>query len=81
MEVVQFVSAKPYLNVSDEIFNNLFFCLHGRREVVVLCSYELKEKLRNLPSDYTQPRLKDIKEYLDKNGYEYLENFKNTTTI
>ena len=53
-EIVRFVSAKPYLNVSDEIFNKLFFCLQGRKEVVVLCSEELKNVLKNLPSDYLQ---------------------------
>ena len=46
-EIVKFVSAKPYLNVSDDIFNKLFFCLHNRKEVVVLCSDELKNILKN----------------------------------
>lgn len=80
-EVVNFVSAKPYLNVSDEEFDKLFFCLHGRKEVVVLCSSELKEKLKNLPSDYLQPRLIDIKKYLNNIGIEYTENFSNTTIV
>jgi|LakMenE18May11ns_1017448.scaffolds.fasta_scaffold7569193_1 hypothetical protein len=80
-EIVQFVSAKPYLNCSDEEFNKVFFCLHGRKEVVVECSSELKEILKNLPSDYLQPRLIDIKDYLNKNGIGYIENFKNTTIV
>lgn len=80
-KTVQFASAKPYLNVSDEEFNKLFFCLHGRREVVVLCDKELKETLKNLPSDYLQPRLKDIKAYLDTNNIPYIEDFTNTTTV
>lgn len=81
MNRVQFVSARPYLNISDDEFVKLFFCLHGRKEVVILCDDELKEVLRNLPSDYLQPRLKDIKEYLDKQGIEYTENFKGTLTV
>jgi hypothetical protein len=80
-EIVKFVSAKPYLNVSDEIFNNLFFCLHGRKEVVVLCSPQLKETLKNLPSNYLQPKLKDIKNYLDSVNIKYTEDFFNTTTV
>jgi len=80
-EVVKFVSAKPYLNVSDDVFNKLFFCLHGRKEVVVLCSNELIEKLKNLKSDYLQPRLKDIKKYLNEQGIEYLEDFSDTTIV
>lgn len=63
-EIIQFVSAKPYLNLPDEEFYKVFFCLHGRREVVVLCSDGLKETLRNLSSDYLQPKLTDIKAYL-----------------
>lgn len=80
-EVVKFVSAKPYLNVSNEEFNKLFFCLHGRKEVVVLCSGELKDKLKNLPSNYLQPRLIDIKNYLNTIGVQYIEDFSNTTTV
>ncbi len=80
-EIVKFVSAKPYLNVSMEEFAKVFFCLHGRKEVVILCSDELKETLKNLPSDYLQPRLKDIKSYLDSQGISYEENFANTTTV
>ena len=80
-EIVKFVSAKPYLNVSDEVFNKLFFCLHGRKEVVVLCSEELKCILKNLPSDYLQPRLIDIKKYLDSVGVKYVEDFSNTTVV
>ena len=80
-EIVKFVSAKPYLNVSDDIFNKLFFCLHNRKEVVVLCSDELKNILKNLPSDYLQPRLIDIKNYLNSIGIEYIEDFSNTTNI
>jgi hypothetical protein len=80
-EVVKFVSAKPYLNVSNEEFDKLFFCLHGRKEVVVLCSSELKDKLKNLPSNYLQPRLIDIKNYLNTIGVQYIEDFSNTTTV
>ena len=80
-EIVKFVSAKPYLNASNDVFNKLFFCLHGRKEVVVLCSSELKNILKNLPSDYLQPRLIDIKNYLDKNEIEYTEDFSNTTIV
>lgn len=80
-EIVKFVSAKPYLNVSDEEFNKLFFCLHGRKEVVVLCSSELKETLKSLPSNYLQPRLTDIKIYLNSVGIEYIEDFSNTTVV
>jgi hypothetical protein len=43
METVKFVSARPYLNAPDEVFNKLFFCLQGRKEVAVECSDELKE--------------------------------------
>ncbi len=77
-EVVKFVSAKPYLNCSDKVFNEIFFCLHGRKEVVILCSESLKNTLRNLPSNYLQPRLIDIKKYLDSNNIKYVENFSNT---
>jgi len=80
-EVVKFVSAKPYINVSDEVFNKLFFCLHGRKEVVVLCSTELKEILKNLPSDYLQPRLIDVKYYLNTVDIPYIEDFSNTKTV
>lgn len=81
MEVVKFVSAKPYLSISNDEFNKVFFCLHGRREVVVLCSDELKDTLRNLPSDYLQPRLNDIKKHLNSIGVEYIEDFSNTTMV
>ena len=80
-EIVKFVSTKPYLNVSDEEFDKIFFCLQGRKEVVVLCSDELLEEIKNLPSDYLQPRLKDIKKYLDKQGIKYVEDYSNTTTV
>ena len=79
--MVEFVSAKPYLNCSQEEFNKIYFCLHGRKEVVILCSDELKQILSSLPSDYLQPRLKDIKKYLDSNNIKYTENFKNTTKV
>jgi hypothetical protein len=78
---VQFVSAKPYLNISDEEFKKLFWCTHGNKEVVVICDDELKEILRNLHSDYAQPRLIDIKKYLDSKGITYTENFKDTTKL
>jgi hypothetical protein len=81
METVKFVSARPYLNAPDEIFNKLFFCLQGRKEVAVECSDELKEQLKNLPSDYLQPRLKDIKEYLNSKGIPFVEDYKGTTTV
>jgi len=81
MEVVKFVSAKPYLYASDEVFDTLFFCLHGRKEVVVECSDELKQKLRALPSEFFTPRLSDIKKYLDSEGINYSEDFAKTTTI
>jgi hypothetical protein len=82
MEVVKFVSAKPYLNSPDDIFDRLFFCLHGKKELVVECSDELKKVLKDLPTDYFQPRLKDIKAYLDKQGIKYvIEDLKSTTTI
>lgn len=95
-EIVNFVSAKPIAEMvvskcgtymekvnlmSDEEFKNIFFCLHGRKEVVIECSNELKEILRNLPSDYLQPRLKDIKKYLDSIEIKYIENFKGTTIV
>lgn len=79
--MVQFVSAKPYLHVSDEELSKIFYCLHGRKEVVVLCDDDLKATLRNLPSDYLLPRLKDIKKYLDDNGIPYTEDFKNTLIL
>lgn len=81
METVKFVSARPYLNAPDEIFNKLFFCLQGRKEVAVECSDELKQTLKNLPSDYFQPRLKDIKEYLTSQGIPFIEDYKGTTTV
>lgn len=74
-EIVKFVSSIPYLVISDEAFAKVFFCVHGRKEVVVECSEELKEILRNLPSDYLQPRLVDMRNYLDKVGIKYIENF------
>lgn len=80
-KTVQFVSAKPYLNVPDDEFNKLLYCVSGRREVVVLCDDELKETLRNLPSDYFIPRLKDFKTYLKSKGIEWTEDFKGTTTL
>lgn len=80
-EIVHFVSAKPYLLLSDEDFKKVFFCLHGRKEVGVECSENLKNKLRSLPSEYCQPRLKDIKQYLINEGIEFTENFKGTTKI
>lgn len=80
-EIVEFVSAKPYLNVSDEVFDKLFFCLHGKKEVVVLCSEQLKHILKNLPSDYLFPRLIDIKAYLNSVGIKYVEDFSKTTTV
>jgi hypothetical protein len=80
--IVRFVSAKPYLNVSDEEFSKLFFCLHGRREVVVLCDDEtIMKEIKNLPSEYFQPRLNDIKSYLTKNNIKFTEDFKNTTIV
>jgi len=80
-EIVKFVSAKPYLNVSHEVFAQMFYCLHGRKEVVVLCSDELKDTLKNLPCEYLLPRLVDIKKYLDSIGVTYIEDFKNTTIV
>lgn len=80
-EIVKFVSAKPYLNASNEVFNKIFFCLHGKKEVVVECSEELKYTLKNLPSEYLQPRLVDIKAYLNTNSIKYEENFANTTIV
>ena len=80
-EVVKFVSAKPYLTVSDSEFDKLFFVLNGRKEVVVVCSDELKNILNNLPSDYIQPRLVDVKKYLDTVGIGYVEDYSNTTII
>lgn len=77
-ETVRFVSARPYVQKNLPVD---FFCLHGRKEVVVLCSPELTKTLKELPSDYVQPRLVDIKKYLDDNGYPYTENFKNTTVV
>jgi hypothetical protein len=74
-KTVKFVKGKLYLNVSDEEFKKLFFCLHGRKEIVVLCSDELKETLENLPSEYVQPRLVDIKQYLDSVGIKYIEEY------
>lgn len=81
MRTVQFVSAKPYLNVPDSEFDKLLYCMSGRREVVVLCDEELKDTLRSLPSDYYIPRLKDFKDYLKANGIEWTENLKGTTTV
>lgn len=80
-EIVQFVSARPYLNVSMEEFNKLFLCYHGRREVVVLCSSEIKKSLDGLEYETNFPKVKEVKKYLDSIGVEYTENFKNTTTI
>lgn len=80
-ETVFFVSAKPYVNSPNDIFDKLLFCLHGRKEVVIICSDELKEVLKALPSDYLQPRLVDIKAYLNSVGIEYKEDFTNTTTV
>jgi len=42
-EIVEFVSAKPYLNVSDEEFMKIFFCLQGRKEVVVFMFSRIKK--------------------------------------
>lgn len=78
---IRFESTKNYLNSTDEEFKKEFFCLHGRKEVMVICEQELKETLRNLDSDYLQPRLKDIKKYLDDNNISYIEDFKNTTKV
>lgn len=80
-EIVKFVSAKPYLYAPDEVFNKVFFCLHGRKEVAVVCSDKLKSILKDLPSNYLQPRLIDIKSYLTNNNIEFIEDFKNTTTV
>ena len=85
-EIVQFVSTKLYftpgpIKSQKTDLSKLFFCLHGRREVVVLCSDKLKETLKNLPSDYFQPRLKDIKQYLISQNIQFIENFKDTTTV
>lgn len=80
-EKVQFVSAKPYLNISDQEFDKLFFVLHGRKEVVVLCSDELKAELEALPHIHILPTLKEVKKHLDGKGIEYSEDFKNTTRV
>ena len=81
MEIVQFVSAKPYLNLPDVEFNKVFYCVHGNKEVVVECSEELKTRLKELPCDYFIPRLKDIKKFLDEQGIPYTENIKGTLTL
>lgn len=81
METVRFESTRELMKQRDIDFNKIFFCLHGRKEIVVECSNELKDKLRDLPSEYLQPRLKDIKKYLDSQGIEYAENFKGTTRV
>lgn len=76
--IVRFVSTKGYMD-TDEV---PFFCLHGKAEVVVECEdKELLEELKNLPSDYLQPRLKDIKEYLKSRDIGYMEYFKGTTQV
>ena len=80
-KTVKFVSAKPYLNVSVSEFEKLFFCLQGRKEVVVICSDGLRKTLKMLPSDFLQPRLIDIKAYLDSKNIPWIEDFSNTTTV
>lgn len=80
-EVVQFVSAKPYLNVPDEEFNKLLWCMKGRKEVIVLCSHELKLKLAAIESEWTIPRISEFKEYLKAHGIPWTEDYKGTTTI
>jgi hypothetical protein len=80
-EVVKFVSTKPYLKLPYEVWGKMFLCLHGRKEIFVLCSDELLKTIENLPSDYVQPRLIDIKKYLNSVGIPYIEDFSNTTTV
>ena len=82
MEIVRFVSAKPYLNLPDYVINDLLICSHGRKEVVVVSSSKLKKELEELPSDYIQPRLKDITKYLKDKEIEYvIEDLTETTTL
>jgi len=69
------------LNASDDDFSKIFLCLHGRKEVVVICSEELKNILMNLPSDYFQPKLIDIKNYLKSNNIDFIEDYNNTTIV
>ena len=72
METVKFVSGYTYIGLDlsyDEIMN-LFVCAKGRKEVVVECSDELKEVLRNV-SEYSIPRFKDIEKYLKDNKIPY----------
>lgn len=80
METVRFVSAKPYLNLPNEEFDKIFFCLKGRKEVVILCSSELKNILKDLPSNYVQPQFKDIVKYLNDNEIPYVVGDLNKTT-
>ncbi len=85
--MVKFVSTKfpkGGISILDKLLiedEDLFFCLHGRKEVVVECDSKLKETLRNLPSEYIQPRLKDIKKYLTDNNIPFIEDFKGTSVV
>lgn len=76
---VKFVASKSYLDMP--LIDDILVCTHGRKEIVVECNSELKGKLRNLHSDYFQPRLKDLKKYLSEQGLTYQEDFKNTLTL
>ena len=35
----------------------------------------------NLPSDYFQPKLIDIKNYLKSNNIDFIEDYNNTTIV
>ena len=61
--------------------SKILLCLHGRKEVVVECEEPLLTILKNLPSEYLQPRLNDIKKYLDDNSIPYIEDFKSTSKV
>ena len=79
-EIVKFVSAKPYVNLPFDV--DVFYCLQGRKEVVIVCSDELKAELKALPSDSViGHKLKDIKAYLDSKSISYIEDYTNTTVI
>lgn len=76
---VRFVSAIPFLSYPIEKQNDLFFVMHRRKEVMVICSDELRKVFQNIPSLYFHQTLKNVKLYCIANGISFVESYGKTT--
>ena len=78
---VRFVSAIPFLTYPIETLKDIYIVLQGRKEVVVICSQELRFLLEQIPSIYFHQTLKDLKLFCSANNIKFVENYKKTSRI